>query len=125
MKTFGRFVALAAFAMACVVCMACSSSGSLRSDKESREKVTQVLNLGYFSRVESYTSYDVKFVQGKKPSVRVVGAKGLVERLSVQRNGETLVIKAKGNGFSFSFDDDTPLTIYLTSPDLTDRKSVV
>lgn len=122
MKTFGRFVAVAAFAMACVVCTACSSSGSLRSDKESHKRVSQVLNLGYFSRVESYTSYDVKFVQGKTPSVRVVGAKGLVERLSVQRNGETLVIKAKGNGFSFSFDDDTPLTIYLTSPDLTGVK---
>ena len=95
MKTFGRFVALAAFAMACVVCMACSSSGSLRSDKESHKRVSQVLNLGYFSRVESYTSYDVKFVQGKTPSVRVVGAKGLVERLSVQRSGETLVIKVR------------------------------
>lgn len=122
MKTFGRFVALAAFAMACVVCTACSSSGSLRSDKESHKRVSQVLNLGYFSRIESYTSFDVKFVQGKTPSVRVVGAKGLVERLSVQRNGETLVIKSKGNGFSFSFDDDTPLTIYITSPDLTGVK---
>lgn len=118
MKTFGRFVALAAFAMACVVCTACSSSGSLRSDKESHKRVSQVLNLGYFSRIESYTSYDVKFVQGKTPSVRVVGAKGLVERLSVQRNGETLVIKAKGNGFSFSFDDDTPLTITSHRPTL-------
>lgn len=122
MKTFGRFVALAAFAMAWVVCTACSSSGSLRSDKESHKRVSQVLNLGYFSRVESCTSYDVKFVQGKTPSVRVVGAKGLVERLSVQRSGETLVIKAKGGGFSFSFDDDTPLTIYITSPDLTGVK---
>ena len=122
MKTFGRFVALAAFAMAWVVCTACSSSGSLRSDKESHKRVSQVLNLGYFSRIESYTSYDVKFVQGKTPSVRVVGAKGLVERLSVQRSGETLVIKAKGGGFSFSFDDDTPLIIYITSPDLTGVK---
>lgn len=118
MKTFGRFVALAAFAMAWVVCTACSSSGSLRSDKESHKRVSQVLNLGYFSRIESYTSFDVKFVQGKTPSVRVVGAKGLVERLSVQRSGETLVIKSKGNGFSFSFDDDTPLTITSHRPTL-------
>lgn len=118
MKTFGRFVALAAFAMAWVVCTACSSSGSLRSDKESHKRVSQVLNLGYFSRIESYTSFDVKFVQGKTPSVRVVGAKGLVERLSVQRSGETLVIKAKGGGFSFSFDDDTPLTITSHRPTL-------
>ena len=45
-----------------------------------------------------------------------------MERLSVQRSGETLVIKSKSGGFSFSFDDDTPLTIYITSPDLTGVK---
>ena len=118
MKNFGKIILAAFVAVVCGgVCMACYSSKDVKADGRTVTKTPQV---GYFSKVEAYGSADVKFVQGKRSGVRIVGAKYLVDNLVVEQKGETLVLTNKGTGIPFFSASSDDLTVYVTSPDLTD-----
>lgn len=136
MKKLFLFVFAAALViMGCGVCMAFCSSDEFVENAE--QKVTVTRNVGYFSKVESSSIADVKFVQGKTESVKIVGSKSLVDNLVVQLHGETLVLSDKNtslqNGNAVHIvnylghkikgdDEDNPLVVYISSPDLTDVK---
>ena len=118
MRNLAKIVLAAFVAVVCGgVCVACYSSKNVKADDRIVTKTQQV---GYFCKVEAYGSADVKYVQGKKSGVRIVGAKSLVDNLVVEQKGETLVLTNKGNGLSFFTSSSDELTVYVTSPDLTD-----
>lgn len=81
------------FVMLVAICVACTACYYSSSDfKADRSFVKRVVKVGYFCKIESYTSADIKFVQGKTSSVRIEGTKSLVDNLDVRQKGETLVI---------------------------------
>lgn len=107
--------------LCCTVCIACYASSV---NKEDTKKVSITRNISYFSRVETYSPAEVKFVQGKTVSMRIVGSKKLVDNIEVKQTGETLVIKNKSNkamfgSNMFGSNADRNVTIYISSPDLT------
>lgn len=117
MKNFGKLVLTAVLAVALGgVCMACYSGKEL---KEDRRQVTQNRTVGYFSKVESRGSADIRFVQGKGSSVRIVGPKSAVDNIVVENRGDALTITHKSGNRLFNTDNGD-VTIYITSPDLTD-----
>ena len=106
------------FVMLVAICVACTACYYSSSDfKADRSFVKRVVKVGYFCKIESYTSADIKFVQGKKSSVRIEGTKSLVDNLDVRQKGETLVITTKGRGIRFV--GQSRLTVYVSSPDIT------
>lgn len=106
------------FVMLVAICVACTACYYSSSDfKADRSFVKRVVKVGYFCKIESYTSADIKFVQGKKSSVRIEGTKSLVDNLDVRQKGETLVINTKGRGIRFV--GQSRLTVYVSSPDIT------
>lgn len=124
MKFLGKLImAVLAAVMCCGVCVACYAGGTV--SKDDMKKVEKDVSVGYFSKVEINGSADVKFVQGKKGSARIVGAKRLADNVEVSVKGETLVVTQKGNGGVFNSSliingVDYGVTVYLSSPDLTD-----
>lgn len=109
---------LLAVVAVCGVSMACypSQSGGSADSKE----VSVNRSVKYFSKVEMYSTADVRFVQGKKVSVRVVGTKAQVDNLETVVSGETLQVRQKsGASRVFNFNNNNRLTVYVTSPDLT------
>lgn len=111
-KRVFSFVMLVAICVACTACY--YSSSDLNAD---RSFVKRVVKVGYFCKIESYTSADIKYVQGKTSSVRIEGTKSLVDNLDVKQKGETLVISTKGRGIRFV--GQARLTVYVSSPDIT------
>lgn len=106
------------FVMLVAICVACTACYYSSSDfKADRSFVKRVVKVGYFCKIESYTSADIKFVQGKTSSVRIEGTKSLVDNLDVRQKGETLVITTKGRGIRFV--GQSRLTVYVSSPDIT------
>ena len=106
------------FVMLVAICVACTACYYSSSDfKADRSFVKRVVKVGYFCKIESYTSADIKFVQGKTSSVRIEGTKSLVDNLDVRQKGETLVINTKGRGIRFV--GQSRLTVYVSSPDIT------
>lgn len=108
--------------MCCGVCVACCAGSAV--SKDDLKTVKRNVAVGYFSKVEISGSADVKFVQGKSSSARIVGSKCLVDNIEVSVKGETLVVSQKGGGAIFKgnfFDHDVEYgaTVYLSSPDLT------
>lgn len=120
----GKLGLMAAFVIGlCATCMACYASKDVKQENTKMIEVDR--NVGYFSRIESTTSADIVYEQGKSSKVRIVGNKDLVDNLVVERNGEKLVLKSRrrmGNVVNFSFDNGVSrqLTVYVTSPDLTE-----
>lgn len=116
MKNFGKLVLTAVLAVALGgVCMACYSGKEL---KEDRRQVTRNHAVGYFSKVESLGSADIRFVQGKGSSVRIVGPKSAVDKIVVENSGDALRITHKSDNRLFN-NDNGDVTVYITSPDLT------
>lgn len=106
------------FVMLVAICVACTACYYSSSDfKADRSFVKRVVKVGYFCKIESYSSADIKFVQGKTSSVRIEGTKSLVDNLDVRQKGETLVINTKGRGIRFT--GQARLTVYVSSPDIT------
>ncbi len=106
------------FVMLVAICVACTACYYSSSDfKADRSFVKRVVKVGYFCKIESYTSADIKFVQGKKSSVRIEGTKSLVDNLDVRQKGETLVVTTKGRGMRIV--GPARLTVYVSSPDIT------
>lgn len=125
MKNFRRlFLTAFAVIICCGMCLA--SCSSVYADNGDYKKVTKDVPVGYFCKVESSGSADIVFVQGKKNSVRIVGTKRLVDNLDVRVKGETLSVTSKGNnrmrfnGNLFSSNVEYNITVYVSSPDLTD-----
>lgn len=115
MMTAKRVFSFVMLVAICVACTACYySSSDLKAD---RSFVKRVVKVGYFCKIESYSSADIKFVQGKTSSVRIEGTKSLVDNLDVKQKGETLVITTKGRGIRFV--GQSRLTVYVSSPDIT------
>lgn len=115
MMTAKRVFSFVMLVAICVACTACYySSSDLKAD---RSFVKRVVKVGYFCKIESYTSADIKFVQGKTSSVRIEGTKSLVDNLDVKQKGETLVITTKVRGIRFV--GQSRLTVYVSSPDIT------
>lgn len=110
-KRIFSFIVLVTMSVACI---ACYSSKDLKTDRSFAKRVVKV---GYFCKIESYTSADIKFVQGKTSSVRIEGTKSLVDNLDIKQNGETLVITTKGRGIRIT--GPKRLTVYVSSPDIT------
>ena len=124
MKNIGKLILTLTVAIMCGgVCMACYSSNDLKEIssnlKDSSRKVTINRTVGYFSKIESSTLADIKFVQGKKNSVRIVGNKSLVDNLQVEVKGETLVLSSKNKRGNRLVPGTKELNVYVTSPDLT------
>ena len=111
-KRIFSFIVLVAVSVACIACY--YSNRNLKAD---RSFVKRVVKVGYFCKVESYTSADIKFVQGKKSSVRIEGTRSLVDNLDIQQKGETLVFTTKGRGIRIA--GPKRLTVYVSSPDIT------
>lgn len=120
MKAIKSIFFVAFFATLSVVFLSCNTSKDVRGKDETFSKTCQI---GYFSKVDITSFADVRFVQGKDVSMRIVGKKSLVDRVEYGLDGETLVIKHKPNNMrkgNFLFGDDgDDLTIYISSPDLT------
>lgn len=94
---------MAAFVIGlCATCMACYASKDVKQENTKMIEVDR--NVGYFSHIESTTSADIVYEQGKNSKVRIVGNKDLVDNLVVERNGEKLVLKSRrrmGNVVNF------------------------
>ena len=114
MMTAKRIFSFIVLVTMSVACIACYSSKDLKAD---RSFVKRVVKVGYFCKIESYTSADIKFVQGKTSSVRIEGTKSLVDNLDIKQNGETLVVTTKGRGMRIV--GPARLTVYVSSPDIT------
>lgn len=117
MKRLGK-TTLAALALALfsTLCTACYSSSV---NKKDTKMVTTTRNIGYFSRVKILSTADVKFVQGKTPSMRITGNRKMIDNIEVELTGETLIIKSKGSHTPFGNNAYRNVTVYITSPDLT------
>lgn len=114
MMTAKRIFSFIVLVTMSVACIACYSSKDLKADRSFAKRVVKV---GYFCKIESYTSADIKFVQGKTSSVRIEGTKSLVDNLDIKQNGETLVVTTKGRGMRIV--GPARLTVYVSSPDIT------
>ena len=108
MMTAKRIFSFIVLVTMSVACIACYSSKNLKAD---RSFVKRVVKVGYFCKIESYTSADIKFVQGKTSSVRIEGTKSLVDNLDIKQNGETLVVTTKGRGMRIV--GPARLTVYV------------
>ena len=118
MKNYMKSLLLIMAVMLCGgVCMACYSSNT----EAGADKTVDVKrSVGYFSGIESNVSADIRFVQGKSPSVRIVGSKSRADNLSVETTGNTLVLRTKAHNNIMKFNmKKSSLTVYITSPDLT------
>lgn len=116
MKNFGKLVLTAVFATVLGgMCMACYSGKELNDD---RKQVTQNRAVGYFSKIESRGSADIRFVQGKGSSVRIVGPKSAVDNMLLEKKGDALTITQRSGSHIFN-NDYGNVTIYITSPDIT------
>ena len=106
------FVAMFGFGMS-LACSSCAST--MGSDKV----IERNLNVARFSKVEMYTSADVKFVQGTRTSVRVVGNADLVDNLTIEQSRGCLALKSKG-GRTLTWGNrrKSQLTVYVSSPRL-------
>ena len=116
MKLFGKTIIAALMAAVCV-----SVFGSCFAGKDAREasgSIKETRRVEYFSKVEIASAVDVKFVQGKSCSMRVEGPQRLVDNLVVKQSGDRLTLTYKP-GLRFNFSSGS-LTVYLTSPDLTE-----
>lgn len=82
-------------------------------------ETTSVRHVRPFNRIEIKGACDVKFTQGDKFEVKVVGAEQLVDLLSTQFKGETLAINVKEPSkiVRWSRGYESPV-VYVTSPDL-------
>ena len=105
--------------------MACYP-GQNAKDKE--KKVERTHSIKAFTRLEVNGPIDIKFVQGKKASMRIVGKKSLADDVVVKQNGGTLTVSSKDHDFNtFNIEgvtikqrDNRNVTIYLSTPNITD-----
>lgn len=102
----------------------CSSEkvhGYLGSKKLSGEIVTDSRNIKGFNSVDILGSPTVYYTQGSTFSVRVKADKSIVKDIKTYVKGNTLTVTYDNSTFnvlSFGDDDDNPIKVYVTSPDL-------
>ena len=94
-----------------------------KSIKDRGEKVDLTHSINAFTQLEVNSPVDIKFVQDEKASMRIVGNKSLADNIVVKQDGGTLTIKSKKHGinvFSLNGYDNRNVTIYLSTPTITD-----
>lgn len=103
----------------------CSSEkvhGYLGSKKLSGEIVTDSRNINGFNNIDIIGIPTVYYTQGSTFSVKVKADKAIIDNVKIYVTGNTLTITHNNNSsyniISFD-DDDNPIKVYVTSPDLT------
>lgn len=72
-----------------------------------------------FDRVRIEGVFNVEIVTGRGPSARISGSEQAVERVSIQNQGQMLVIRSSANGWGgMPGDNPGPVTIRLTTSEL-------
>lgn len=82
--------------------------------------VSVKLNPGYFSRIMMDTPYEVIFSQKDSVSVRVEGLKDNLSKVKISCSDGILTIRNKSFGNNMFSNDGSSVSIYISSPDLTD-----
>jgi len=112
-------------ALATLATTGCSSEkvhGYLGSKKLSGEIVTDSRNIKGFNNIDILGIPTVYYTQGSTFSVKVMADKDIVKNVKTYTKGNTLTVKYENSSskiFSFYSDDDNPIKVYVTSPDLT------
>lgn len=98
---------------------ACSGAGDAKTSA-SGVNGTRSFAITGFSAVDSTGPDDVDVRVGSGFSIRAEGDTGIMARLEIVKNGDTLEIKRKSNsGFSWGGGDRGHLKIYVTMPRIT------
>lgn len=110
-----RFLAL----LALIPLAACSGDGDAKT-AASGVNGSKAFAIDGFSAVDSTGPDDVDVRVGSGFSVRAEGDTGIMQRLEIVRNGDTLEIRRKSNsGFSWGGGKKGHLKIYVTMPRIT------
>lgn len=97
----------------------CAADKDTGSVQDKKEQVEVSRKARYFSQVDISALCDVHFIQGDRPSVRIVGDRRDVENIITVYNGEELSIRSKSMRDSFLFSEKREaVQVYITSPDL-------
>lgn len=97
--------------LAAVLALTAGAAPALAADR--------VLTVTSFDRVRVDGPYDVRVVTGRGPSARVSGAPTAIDRVRIEVQGETLTIRADGQGWGERREGATgPVVIRLTTPEL-------
>ncbi|QDZ08549.1 DUF2807 domain-containing protein [Sphingomonas panacisoli] len=99
---------------------ACSGSGDAKTAAASGVNGSKTFAISGFSAVDSTGPDDVDVRVGSGFSIRAEGDTGIMQRLEIVKNGDTLEIRRKSNsGFSWGSSERGHLKIYVTMPRIT------
>lgn len=108
------------FALLALIPLAACSGASDAKSSASGVTGTKTFAVDGFSSVETTGPDDVDIRVGSGFSVRAEGDTGILARLEIVRNGDTLEIRRKSNsGFSWGSGERKSLKIYVTMPRIT------
>lgn len=100
-----------------VACAATSACGRVHA--EAGKTVSRNYQVGNFQEIEAAGPYDVRVQTGANPSVSASGPEKVLDNMSVEVDGDKLVIRSKNHGFfSFSWGSHERTVFTVTVPQL-------